>query len=380
MSVIGHEVLFLKPGPDNPRNSEGAFLRLADGSIMYAYSRYHGNSWSDFGDAEIYAIFSRDEGETWGEGRTLIRKNLEDTNLMSVSLLRMANGDVGLFFLRKTGDFDCRLNFVRSSDEGNTWSEPICCVPEPGYYVTNNDRVIMLKSGRIIFPGNYHETLPCSDFKDPHKAFNPVSTGHFYVSDDDGKSFRKTGSFISLPFSRTNTGLQETGLLELAPNVLWAWSRTCHGFQFESFSTNGGETWGEVNPNQFFSGPDSPMCVKRLLDGRILAIFNPIPNYTGREKYISWGRTPLVCAVAGTSNGNTPLICATSGASSSNSAPEFGNLKAIEDDPRYGYCYTAIHPEQDYILLAYCCGFEGHQTLQGLKIKKIHIYELDEEQ
>ena len=33
--------LELKPGPDNPRNSEGAFMTLKDGRIMFAYSRYY---------------------------------------------------------------------------------------------------------------------------------------------------------------------------------------------------------------------------------------------------------------------------------------------------------------------------------------------------
>ena len=39
--------LELKPGPDNPRNSEGAFMPLKDGRIMFVYSRYYGSSSSD---------------------------------------------------------------------------------------------------------------------------------------------------------------------------------------------------------------------------------------------------------------------------------------------------------------------------------------------
>ena len=41
-----HVALELPPGPDNPRNSEGAFMPLKDGRIMFAYSRFTG-SFSD---------------------------------------------------------------------------------------------------------------------------------------------------------------------------------------------------------------------------------------------------------------------------------------------------------------------------------------------
>ena len=37
----------IPPAPDNPRNSEGAFLRGKQGEILFAYSRYHGESCHD---------------------------------------------------------------------------------------------------------------------------------------------------------------------------------------------------------------------------------------------------------------------------------------------------------------------------------------------
>jgi len=39
--------LELRHKRNNPRNSEGAFITLADGRILFAYSRYYGSSWSD---------------------------------------------------------------------------------------------------------------------------------------------------------------------------------------------------------------------------------------------------------------------------------------------------------------------------------------------
>ncbi len=56
--------LELRPGPDNPRNSEGAFLPLKDGRTMFAYSRYYGKSSSDHAAADIAARYSSDKGAT----------------------------------------------------------------------------------------------------------------------------------------------------------------------------------------------------------------------------------------------------------------------------------------------------------------------------
>ena len=39
MKKIGREVLFLTAGEGNPRNGEGAFIRLSDGRILYAFTR-----------------------------------------------------------------------------------------------------------------------------------------------------------------------------------------------------------------------------------------------------------------------------------------------------------------------------------------------------
>ena len=38
MKKVGRPVLFLATGPNNPRNGEGAFIRLKDGSILFAYT------------------------------------------------------------------------------------------------------------------------------------------------------------------------------------------------------------------------------------------------------------------------------------------------------------------------------------------------------
>jgi len=356
--AIGRTIHIETASPQNPRNSEGDFIALKDGTIMLAYSRFTGESSDDNANADIYAVFSHDDGETWGEGRVIYQKEPTDKNLMSVTLRRMSDESIGLFYLRKYANCDCKLNLIRSYDEGLTWSDPVCCIPTPGYYVVNNDRVVQLSNGKIIVPAAHH--------KYDYVNFDGRGTMCFFVSEDDGFTWRKTAGEFVIPFKNTEGGLQEPGILELNDGRLWCWARCSYGFQFEAFSDDDGETWSDVNPNPFFTSPCAPMSVKRIQNNKVLATFNPIMKYNGRE-YIKQtaARTPLVCAV------------------SDDGASGFGDIKYIEDDPTHGYCYEAIFAHKDYILISYIWlgdtyGFEGMEgKLDGLKIKKIHISELE---
>jgi hypothetical protein len=65
-------VLNLEPSKANPRNSEGAFATLADGRLMFAYSRYTGEDWEDHAPADIAARYSSDGGETWSAGDRIL--------------------------------------------------------------------------------------------------------------------------------------------------------------------------------------------------------------------------------------------------------------------------------------------------------------------
>ena len=112
--------LELPPGPDNPRNSEGAFLPLKDGRILYIYSRYYGKSASDHATADLAARYSSDGGATWTAQDEIAVKNHGGMNVMSVSLLRLQSGEIALFYLLKNSTSDCRPLMRRSFDEGKT--------------------------------------------------------------------------------------------------------------------------------------------------------------------------------------------------------------------------------------------------------------------
>ena len=86
--MIGKHILDLAPTPENKRNSEGAFIALKNGDILFAYSRYADEGADDGAAADIYAMISQDGGESFSEPYLLIaRDRLDAQNIMSVSFL-----------------------------------------------------------------------------------------------------------------------------------------------------------------------------------------------------------------------------------------------------------------------------------------------------
>ena len=140
------------------RRGEGDFVALADGRLLFLYSRFTVMTDGDQSPAHIASRASADGGRTWsGEGQTLF-ENEDGMNLMSVSLLRLQDGRIALFYMRKNSMSDCRPVVRFSADDAETWSEEQSVIPEEdiGYYVLNNDRVVQLRSGRLVAPVSLH--------------------------------------------------------------------------------------------------------------------------------------------------------------------------------------------------------------------------------
>ena len=133
-------VLQLTPSDDNPRNSEGDFITLDDGRILFIYSHYTGSSTSDHAPAYLAARYSDDGGRSWTDKDEVVVENEGEMNVMSVSLLRLQNGDIAFFYLRKNSTEDCIPMLRISKDEAQSWSDPVPCITDrQGYFVLNNE-------------------------------------------------------------------------------------------------------------------------------------------------------------------------------------------------------------------------------------------------
>ncbi len=357
MKKVGKQVKLITTSSGNPRNGEGSFIRLKNGAIMFGYTEFLGNSREDDETAQITAVTSFDKGESWAEKKVLFKKPEKALNIMSLSFLRMNNGDIGAFYIEKNPDGTDKIMFSRSADEALNWSEPVnCldCLEKDDYYVLNNDRVIRLKNGRILFAVARHTVHTHKD------CFMPGEVCFFY-SDDDGKSWKKSETELKCPFPKDPNGFQEPGLYELRDGRIWCYIRTGLGFQFEAFSEDLGESWSTPEPNTFFSSPCSPMLIKNC--GKLtVAVFNPVPEHILRDDDEEfWGRTPYTIAVS-TDKGLTF---------------KKENIFYLEDDLNNGYCYPAVFDGEDYLLVAYYHSNNSDICLNSTKIVKISLDEFN---
>ena len=334
---LGQCVLDIPPAQGNPRNSEGAFLTLHDGGLLFAYSRFAGESADDHARADIVAIRSWDHGATWTQPETVLSaRALQAMNVMSLSLLRMRNGGIGLFYLNRQSWQDMRPELRISLDEGKSWGAPMRCIRRPGYFVMNNDRVVRLKTGRILLPVAQH-AMTVHPETGALERFGP-GVGYLFFSDDDGLTWQEGDFPLAMQSPYAWGGFQEPGVIELSGGLVACWGRTVLGRQYACFSRTQGQRFSPLEPS-WFTSPLSPLSAKRLSDGRLLSVWNPVPDYPTRSAYPrTGGRTPLVYAL------------------SSDDGVNWSEPKTIEADPHAGYCYTAIHEADGYVFLAYCAG------------------------
>jgi len=352
-AVLGETVLNIEPTKENPRSSEGAFVTLKSGRVLYFYTQFYGGA-RDNSPAHIVSIYSDDAGRTWSDKPQLVVDNAGGENVMSVSLLRLQSGRIALFYLLKNNWLDCRPYVRFSDDEAKSWGEPILMVSAPGYFVLNNDRVIQLKSGRLIAPLAFHRTKGT----DPatSKSFDSRAITMWQLSDDEGKTWREADSWWAMP-QVTRSGLQEPGVVEVADGSLFSWARTDGGSQFAFRSKDQGKTWTPPVASALAS-PVSPASIKRLpVSDRLLAIYN---DHSGKYPYLKGKRTPLIAAF------------------SDDGGETWKGHKVIEEDPDGWYCYTAIHFTEDAVLLAYCAGDSKIGGLNRLRIKRVLLKELVE--
>ena len=332
-------LLVIEPTKQFPRNSEGDIVELKDGRLCLVYTRFTGGG-ADNSAADIVARMSSDDGRNWSEDRMLVENGGKE-NVMSVSIVRMRNGDLLLFYLRKNDWNDSSLYVRRSSDELATLSDPVRATTADGYHVVNNDRVVLLSSGRLLVPAALH---PCPD--GTRKTWSPKGVPRTFISDDAGRTWRTDATIVSPPPDRSAT-LQEPGVLELRDDRLWMWMRTTQGVQYESFSTDGGMHWSEPRPGNL-SSPCSPATIERIpWTGDLLCVWN---DHSGWHAFPPGRRTPLCLAI------------------SKDEGRTWSKSRVIEGDPDGWYCYTAMAFVKNRVILAYCA---GDRTVGGLNRLKV---------
>ncbi len=341
--VSPYSVFRLEPGEGNPRNSEGDFFTLNDGRILFVYTHFNGGA-GDHASAHLAGRFSNDDGKTWSDKDLMIVPNEGDFNIMSVSLLRLQNGNIALFYLVKNSHTDCSPHMRISTDEAKTWSDPVRCVTDSsGYFILNNDRAVQLSTGRIILPLAMHNHPAWPEGRDSNGVILS------YISDDDGKTWhRSVDAQKAYDENHNRVLVQEPGIVELADGKLYMFCRTNVGCQYVSWSKDQGEHWTPLQASNIMS-PRSPASIERIPGTKeLLMVWN---NHENIPPELEQKRTPFTIAI------------------SKDEGRSWENKQNIETNPNGWYCYTAIHFTKDHILLGHCGGDRRYNN--GLAVTQI---------
>jgi sialidase-1 len=329
----------------NTKNGElySDIIQLLSGKVLAVSTRFH-SGYIDFDPSFLTGRLSDSTGGSWsdnpyifnsknGTSATIDPEPFNTNRVFNPSLLRLGNGDLGIFaqFVGlltdgKPNKQDSRIYFQRSTDEGATWSSPATLVtdisPTTGYYLMNPGRAIRLSSGRIILPMAYEP-----DASGDHT--NMVSL--CYYSDDDGVSWHR-GNTVSL-----NRGAHEPGVIELTNGKLLMNIRQndpAAPYVFKSYSTDQGINWSapvpmSYAPGKYLASPRAPATLQRLPSGHLLIVWN---NASSPDLL---PRTPLATAI------------------SNDEGDTWTNMKYLEDSSYEEYAYASIKVINSKIYISY---------------------------
>jgi hypothetical protein len=300
---VVHEALLEDTRGGGPRAGEGAVVATSEGELLMIYGRFEGPKDEDH--ATLVSRRSRDGGRTWSDPLTFATTPQGALNVMSVSLLALQDGRIGCVYLLKRSTSDCRPWFTASRDGGRSWSPAVAMAPQVAYYTVNNDRLVQLRSGRLLAPYALYRGEP----------------GHgecgCFVSDDAGATW-KIAPCIAIDKTRITkprmidekypagaevyrTGdvhAQEPGVIELLDGRVLMWARTTGGYCYRALSSDGGWSWAPFEAITEFSMCCSPQSMARLpASKRIVMLFNDREGlaYASPEFF---RRAPLSIAVS----------------------------------------------------------------------------------
>ena len=170
-----------------------------------------------------------------------------------------------------------------------------------------------------------------------------------YLSDDNGRTWRRsktTRKGYDTAGKRITT--QEPGVVELKDGRVMMFIRASGGCQYLSYSDDGAETWSAPFASDIKS-PVSPASIKRLPStGDLLLVWN---NHADIPASLKNRRVPLSTAI------------------SKDEGKSWQHIKALEGNPNGWYCYIAIHPVDDAVLLGYC----AMSHLQHSRITRVPV-------
>jgi predicted neuraminidase len=210
-------------------------------------------------DGYFLLATSDDDGMTWSKPCLAVGARMEAAQKVSGALVGNLwtdpKGRLWLFFDQQLGDPQKRITnwFMRCDDPDAV--EPVWSTPVMFAEGCTLNKPTVLKDGTWL--------LPVSDW---HQK-----TCRVFESTDEGASWKERGS-LQFP----DWEFDEHMMVELKDGRLWMLART-KGQPHESFSSDGGKTWGAPKQAATVQNVNARFFLRRLKSGRILLVKNGSP-------------------------------------------------------------------------------------------------------
>ena len=249
-----------------PENAFHGLVRLPDGVL-----RHYGYRGPQRAPSEHIYIFSRDNGLTWDNDGVVLSGDASTDesgpppaqNPGTGSWIRVASKRDGTWAMRGGQGIDGPYEKVKV---------------DSGHYIMIRQPLFLKSRKRILVTG--------------HRSWQEGNIASFQTcvlySDDDGRSWKVSKVPMGPrhraepPHAKTrweNNALEAT-VAELGDGRLWMLLRTSQDYLYESFSSDGGETWSKPEQSRFFSTLTMPTLF-RISDGRLLLLWcntTPLPE------------------------------------------------------------------------------------------------------
>ena len=232
---------------------------------------------------------SEDGGRTWREaGLMRMEWRLSGTiNGGGVTFLRLQDGRLAFAAHRHVQGFHGGgLPVVAfSEDEGQSWTPARLPDDEDAVYYVMNDRLIQMRSGRLVLPVS-HMPVDMGTYEGDRNV------GLCFYSEDGGETWRRSSRWADLEGDLR--GMAEPCVAEVTGGRLLMLSRTGAGVKYQSWSDDSAETWSTPEPTTLTAACSS-LTLKTLPDGRLIVFYNHAePLYEGAF----FPRNPLTYAIS----------------------------------------------------------------------------------
>lgn len=286
----------------HPRHSEPAVLERRDGSLFLIWQQFcagHAGGGEDNAPGRLAAAVSHDGGRSWNEERVVVEREPGEVNVYSPNLVALPDGDWLLVYFRyqrlAAGQPPATIALAcRSTDEGATFGPPWpLWEGQPLHFASGVLK--RLPSGRLVLPAGRQMGATWSPTDHERQGC--------YTSDDDGRTWQPSETWVDLPLRGAMEGHVET----CRDGSLLMVLRTQLGAVFQTTSADGGRTWSKPQTTGLRAPESCPELLRIPPTGDLLLVWNH-SEYNPAFGSHYGKRSPLSVAVSRDDGRTWPIV------------------------------------------------------------------------